>query len=111
MEIGKRVRVTKGEHRDDYGIIRARVGNGHARRWTVRFDNDEELDFHARSLELQDDYDNSGDEEEEKQPENDVNQAGNNHGDPQPPGGDELGGEEEEEEFDEEWILQAQAAA
>lgn len=77
MDLGKRVRVTKGDYRDDIGIIRQMIGNGHARRWVVQFDNDKETELHARSLEIQDDYEDSGTEDEEKNSNDVGNGAGN----------------------------------
>ena len=110
MELGKRVRVTKGEHRDDYGTIRQMVGNGHGRRWVVQFDNDLEIPFHAKSLEVQDDYDDSGAEEEGKNDDDEVDEAGNDHAQAAVPLDDDIPPPAQEDEFDPDWILQARAA-
>ena len=56
MKVGKHVVVKKGEHTDERGIIMSQVGVGHARKWVVRFENDAEIAFHARSLELEKKY-------------------------------------------------------
>ena len=100
MELGKRVRVTKGEHRDDIGIIRQMVGNGHARRWVVQFDNDKEITIHAKSLEAQEEYDDSGAEEEGKNGDEEINGVGNDHGQAAIPVDDEIPPPAQEDEFD-----------
>ena len=107
MELGKRVRVTKGEHRDDYGTIRQMVGNGHARRWLVQFDNDVEIQFHAKSLEIQDDYDNS---EAEDEVENEPDGTRSDHGELSAPVGDEIPPPDQQDEFNHNWILQVRVA-
>ena len=53
MELGKRVRVTKGPHKNDVGTITQLIGNGRARRWRVHLQNDGEIDFHAKSLAIE----------------------------------------------------------
>ena len=62
MELGKRVRVTKGDHQNNIGTITQLIGTGHARKWRIRLRNNEEIDIHARSLAVDDDFDNSVDE-------------------------------------------------
>ena len=52
MEVGKHVVVKKGEHTDERGIIMSQVGVGHARKWVVRFENDDEMAFHVRSRDI-----------------------------------------------------------
>ena len=56
MELGKRVRVTKGDYINNIGTISQLIGTGHARKWRIRLGNNEEIDFHARSLAVDDDY-------------------------------------------------------
>jgi len=62
MEIEKRVRITKVGHKNDKGIITQLIGTGHARKWRIRFENNEENDFHVRSLAVDDDSTSSVDE-------------------------------------------------
>ena len=44
--------MKKGEHTDERGIIMSQVGVGHARKWVVRFENDDEMAFHVRSRDI-----------------------------------------------------------
>ena len=80
MKVGKHVVVKKGEHTDERGIIMSQVGVGHARKWVVRFENDAEIAFHARSLELEEEYDASGDEMVENNEEKEGERERNAHG-------------------------------
>jgi hypothetical protein len=50
MELGKRVRVTKGDHQNCFGIITRMVWTGHGRKWRIWLDDDREIDVHAKSL-------------------------------------------------------------
>ena len=103
MEVGKHVVVKKGEHTDERGIIMSQVGVGCARKWLVRFDNDAEIAFHAKSLEIEEEYDASGDEmagnDEEKEGERD----GNAHIPQVRAREDNIAGPDDEEGFDDGW--------
>ena len=78
MELGKRVRVTKGDHRNDIATITLMVGTGHRRKWRIRFDNNEEIDLHARSLVLAENFDGLVQENIEELDHIEFNQIGNN---------------------------------
>ena len=77
MELGKRVRVTKGDHKNKIGTITQLIGTGHARKWQIRFENEEEIDFHAKSLAVDDDSDSSVDENVEEYAQAELNQDRN----------------------------------
>ena len=44
--------LKRGEHTDERGIIMSQVGVGYARKWVVRFENDDEMAFHVRSRDI-----------------------------------------------------------
>ena len=101
--MGKGVRLTKGKHRNDYRTIRLMVGNGHARGWVVKFDNDVEIQFHSKSLEVQDDY---HDFETEDEKGNEPDGTKFDHGELPAPVGDEMPPPDQQDEFNDDWILQ-----
>ena len=110
FKIGDRVIVSKREYQNKSGLITGLVGSGQARRWTVKFDNDEEYDFQARSLEKNDEYDSS-DNENDHESGHEQSQSGQNHSRVQGTGlRSDLQSSEDDGEFDEEWIRQANAA-
>ena len=57
MKSGKRVRVTKSGRINDVGTITQQFETGHAKKWRIWLKNDEEIDFHAKSLAVIDDFD------------------------------------------------------
>ena len=104
MEVGKDVRVKKGEYQNEEGRITGQVGVGHGRKWVIRLTNDAEITLHARSLELVEQYDDSDDEIVENHGEDEADGGGNNNNvEGDPPDNNNLD-QEAEEEFNADWI-------
>ena len=103
MEVGKHVVVKKGEHTDERGIIMSQVGVGCARTWLVRFDNDAEIAFRAKSLEIEDEYDGSEDEKQGDDEEKEGDRGGNPHNHQHVGQEDPDDDPADEEEFDDDW--------
>lgn len=103
MEVEKEVVVSKGEHTDGRGVIVRQVGIGHGRKWVVRFDNDAEIEFHARSLQIEDEYDGSEDEKQGDDERKEGDRGGKPHDHRRVVQEDPDDGPADEEEFDDDW--------
>ncbi len=109
MEVGKSVKVKKGEEKDEEGVIIRMEGARHSRRWVVQFENGVEKSFHAKSLELVEneystDGENNENNEENRRDEGEI--YPNNEAEVEIHDQDIEGGEEE---FDEEWVGRVEA--
>jgi hypothetical protein len=106
--LGKRALVTKGEHANSYGTIQRMVGTGHSRRFVVEFDNGEVTELSARSFQIEDEYDGSGDDREEKNDDEGQARGGNRQRVQQAARRNLREASDDEEEFDADYIARVQ---